>query len=39
MPPALVGGLAILALFTMLFSFREEPQKAGAAQRKEPGVA
>ena len=34
-----VGALVILALFAMLSRYRQEPPKAGAAQRKETGVA
>jgi hypothetical protein len=34
-----IGVLVILALLTMLFRYREEPPKAGAAQRKDTGVA
>ena len=36
---AAVGALVILALFAMLFRYREEPPKAGAAQKKETGMA
>jgi hypothetical protein len=34
-----VGALVVLALFAMLFRYWEEPPEAGAAQRKETGLA
>lgn len=36
---AAVGALVILALFAMLFRYREEPPKVGVAQRKKTSVA